>query len=457
MKKTLAFALALALCVLAIGCAPAAPAPAATAAPAASAAPAAPAASTAPAAPAAPATEKTVVKIGVLAPLSGAVASQGKLMKMGATACLEYFNKSVGFKNQNIEVELVFGDSESTPDVGQVQFEKLINVDNCIAVIGSYQSGVTSPCATLANKYHVPYVIVNAISDGILATDANYVFRPCLGTFSQEASQQAWLEALSKITPIQNVAFVGSADDYGKGNRVSFGRITDALGMKIAVEDSVQAGVADMSGTVQKIKNGNIDVVLASLQLNEALLFQKQMKEYKCNVPIMALGGGYMDSTFLASAGDTAEYVVSSSAWVPDVLSMLSPEAGEYYTRMKEIGDGQSPTETSCNTWLALGIVLDALDKAASVDREALAAAIDKTDMGPDDWANMYNKHQYIKFEDGKLPDGAMMYNQNYGAGLQFGQIIDGEWHLVGPFTLAGEMGGGKNVFVWPQPAWENR
>ena len=444
MKKILVVMLALAMLLTVVGCTQTTSQPTS--------------ATTAPSGTTQTPAEKTVVKVGVLLPLSGSVASQGLLMKMGLDACLEYFNKEVGFKNlQNVEIELVYADSESSPDVGQAEFEKLVSVEKVVAVLGSYQSSVSGPSATLANKYKIPYVIINSISDAILKENANYVFRPCVGTFSQEASQQAWLTALSKIKPIKTLGFVGSADDYGSGNLVSFTRITEALGIEIVVKDQVQSGVADMSGTVQKLKAANVDAVLASLQLNEALLFQKQMKEYKVNIPTLALGGGYMDTTFLSSAGDTAEYVISSSAWIPDILNSLSPAAQQYAERMKQIGNGVNPSETSCNSWLALGITLDALDRAGKTDSESLAKALDVTDFGPEHWANMYNKHKSVKFEDGPLPDGTMMYNQNFGASLQFGQIQNGAWKLVGPFDIAGAYGSATNPLVWPAPDWDAR
>ena len=142
MKKLLAILLVLILAMSVFGCTQAAPAEEPAAQEEATATEAAAEATEAPAA------EKTVIKIGVLAPLSGAVASQGAEMKAGVTAALEYFNANVGFKNlENVEVEVVLADSESSPDVGVSEFEKLVTVDKVIAVLGSYQSSVTSPCA----------------------------------------------------------------------------------------------------------------------------------------------------------------------------------------------------------------------------------------------------------------------------------------------------------------------
>ena len=444
MKKLLAILLVLILAMSVFGCTQAAPAEEPAAQEEATATEAAAEATEAPAA------EKTVIKIGVLAPLSGAVASQGAEMKAGVTAALEYFNANVGFKNlENVEVEVVFADSESSPDVGVSEFEKLVTVDKVIAVLGSYQSSVTSPCATLATKYHVPHVTINAVADTVLSQDANYVFRPHLGDSAEQYQHLDMMKALSAVSPITKMAFVGSADDYGNSCLEMYTWIAGEIGAEMVVSEQVQSGVADMSGAVQKIKAADVDLVIATLQVNEALLFQKQLKEYGVSVPVFAKGGGYLDATFIPSVGDAADGVLSSAQWLPDSLNFLPEEATTWANRMEEIS-GVPANECACNGWLALGIVLDCMDTAKATDSETLAAAIDKLDMGPDHWANMFFRHPEIKFEDGAKRDGTPIYNQNWNAMLQFGQLQDGVYKLVYPFTLAGEIGSDTNPLIWP-------
>lgn len=448
MKKLLAIFLALILAMSVLGCAQTA-----TTQESAAAEEATTTDSTATVTEEAATAEKTVVKIGVLAPLSGAVASQGAEMKAGVTAALEYFNENVGFANlENVEVEVVFADSESSPDVGVSEFEKLVTVDKVVAVLGSYQSSVTSPCATLANKYHVPYVTINAVADTVLSQDANYVFRPHLGDSAEQYQHLEMMKALSAVSPIEKMAFVGSADDYGDSCLEMYTWIAGQIGAEMVVSEQVQSGVADMSGAVQKIKAADVDLVIATLQVNEALLFQKQLKEYGVEVSVFAKGGGYLDATFIPSVGDAADGVLSSAQWLPDSLNFLPEEATVWANRMEEIS-GVPANECACNGWLALGIVLECMDAAGATDSESVAAAIDQLEMGPDHWANLFFRHPVIKFEDGAKRDGTPIYNQNWNAMLQFGQLQDGVYKLVYPFSLAGEIGSDTNPLIWPYVA----
>lgn len=88
-------------------------------------------------APAESAEGKRVVKIGLLAPISGAVASQGQMMEAGLRTCIEYFEENVGFKNHpEVEIQVVVADTESSVDAGVSAFERLVNVENVDIVIG---------------------------------------------------------------------------------------------------------------------------------------------------------------------------------------------------------------------------------------------------------------------------------------------------------------------------------
>lgn len=443
MKKLLAIFLTLILTISVFGCTQ----PAATEAPAAAqgSSDTAAATETSEAATA----EKTVVKIGLLAPMSGGVATQGIMMSAGVQAALEYWQQNGGFQNlKNVEIQIVTADTESSPDVGVAEFEKLVTVEKVIAVMGSYQSSVTSPCATLANKYHVPYVTINAVADTVLAEDANYVFRPHLGDSAEEFQHLEMMKALDEVSPIKRMAFIGSADDYGDGCLSMYTWIAGEIGAEMAISEQVQSGVADVSGFVQKVKSGEIDLVVATLQVNEAILFTKQMSEYKCDVPIFAKGGGFNDPTYIPSVGAAGEGILSSAQWLPDALNFTSETSRVWAARMNEI-TGIGLNETACNAWLALGIILDCMDRAMATDSETLAAEIDKLDMGPDHWANLFFEHPAVKFEDGAKRDGTPIYNQNWTAKLQFGQLQGDHYVLVFPFSLAGAIGQG-NPIIWP-------
>lgn len=450
MKKVLVVVMVLALCLLAFGCQGGSPAsvdqPKQESTPP-------PTANTPP-----PSQEATVIKIGVLAPLSGGLSSQGQLLKMGIDGYYEYWTQGGGFKNwPNTTIELVFADNESTADVGVTQFEKLINVDKVIAVIGCYASALSAPCTTLANKNEVVFSLVNSVSDSCTIEPGQYVFRGNAGDPQEFMYQKDFLSKLSDISPIKTIALVGNADDYGASAKAMYNKIAEELGWEVVIDETIQAGASDLSGAINKVKQLNPDLVIVASQVNEAILFQRQMKEYQVNVPIFAKGAGYLDSTFIPSVGEACEYVISSALWMVDTLNYLDEEAQKWGAYLTELG-GMPPNETTVNAWMSLGIVLDALDRCPELTRKALSVAMAATDLDADHPANLFCRHSRISYADGKSPmSGKDAYNNNWDAVLQFGQILDGKWRTVYPASIVGEYGSETNAMVWPPPAWNER
>ena len=312
MKKVLSVLLAAIMVVSLAACSSSAPAETAAAAPAAKEE-AAPAAKEE-AAPAAADDGKVVIKIGVPNPFSGGQADSGYLGKCGIEAALEYWNQNGGFKNHpEYQIEIVYVDTESDANVAATQAEKLINQENVNVLLGGYSSGLVAAMAPLAIKYQVPYLEFPGVGNSITAEPNDYVFRADPGDELQRLTTVDFVHYLNGLSEIKTCAWVGANDESGQSARSMFLAIADEMGAECILDESIQAGAADMSGVVQKIKQADPDILFTYFYLNEALLFQRQLQEYKVNVPILSRGGGYLESSFLTSAGTTSENVMTTS------------------------------------------------------------------------------------------------------------------------------------------------
>ncbi len=112
------------------------------------------------------------VKIGVLYPLSGNAASAGNYSKMASVelgadivnngdpelAKLMPLAKGGGLAGlKGAKIELVIADNQGTPAAGQNQTLRLITQEKVVAMIGSYQSGITLTASAIAEKYGIPF------------------------------------------------------------------------------------------------------------------------------------------------------------------------------------------------------------------------------------------------------------------------------------------------------------
>jgi len=109
-----------------------------------------------PAPPAPPAKE---VKIGVILPISGALAATAEDLKRGIEFAVSEINEAGGIKSlDGAKIKIVYGDSEAEPSIGATEAERLITTENVVAILGAYQSSVTKTVSSVCERYEVPMV-----------------------------------------------------------------------------------------------------------------------------------------------------------------------------------------------------------------------------------------------------------------------------------------------------------
>src|ERR1051325_9399563 len=101
----------------------------------------------------------TPVKIGVLHPVSGALAYSGQQGRIGAQLAIEEINAAGGIKSLGGASRApMLGRAQSTPDGGNAEVEKM-NAAGVAAVVGGYASGICLAASQTAARYDLPYVV----------------------------------------------------------------------------------------------------------------------------------------------------------------------------------------------------------------------------------------------------------------------------------------------------------
>ena len=95
------------------------------------------------------------VRIGVLHPVTGALAYSGQQCREGALMAIEDINKAGGIKSLGgAKIEALLADAQSTPQAGAAEIEKL-NEAGVSAVVGAFASAIclaTTQAATCAGR-----------------------------------------------------------------------------------------------------------------------------------------------------------------------------------------------------------------------------------------------------------------------------------------------------------------
>jgi len=104
--------------------------------------------------------EDGTVKIGVIAPFTGAAAAYGATAWQGSVLAAEQINKEGGLNGR--QIELFQGDDACVPATGVTVAQRMINLDKVQIILGAVCSSVTLALMPLAEQNEV--LLVNATS-----------------------------------------------------------------------------------------------------------------------------------------------------------------------------------------------------------------------------------------------------------------------------------------------------
>ena len=96
------------------------------------------------------------VKIGEINPLTGRLAKQGSEIHQGVAVAVAEVNDGGGLNGR--QVELIFRDDQSQPDVAISRAEELCAWRKVLGLTGGYVDSLVGPISEVAKKYEVPYV-----------------------------------------------------------------------------------------------------------------------------------------------------------------------------------------------------------------------------------------------------------------------------------------------------------
>src|SRR5262245_16253847 len=139
------------------------------------------------------------IKVGVVSPISGALAEVGGDCRLGAQMAADALNAAGGIKSMGgARLELLLADSETKVEVARSEADRLIGAGAQL-LTGAFHSAHVAAISSLAQQRRVPYLIDITGADSITANVARsvregqqrvqYVYRnfPSAVTFGRNA------------------------------------------------------------------------------------------------------------------------------------------------------------------------------------------------------------------------------------------------------------------------------
>ena len=226
--------------------------------------------------------------IGGIGPVTGGAAIYGENVKNGIQLAVDEINEAGGVNGMKLEIN--FQDDVHDPAASVTAYNTLKDKGMKV-LIGTVTSGPCEAVSVEATKDNI-FMITPSGSSVNAITSGDNCFRMCFND-----PQQGKLEAdfiAEKLTGKTKVgAIYDSSDSYSKGILEGFKEEAKAKGLDVVVEASFTSDSnKDFSAQIQKMVDGNIDVLFLPIYYTETALILQQARG-KLNVPV--LGGDGLD------------------------------------------------------------------------------------------------------------------------------------------------------------------
>lgn len=312
--------------------------------------------------------EPEVIKIGVVTPLTGDVATFGQSTKKAAEMAVEEINAAGGVLGKKIE--LVIEDDRNDPKETANVVRKLIDQDKVVAIIGSLTSKCSLAGMPIANSKKVP-MISNASTNPKVTLTGPYAFRVC---FIDDFQGQVMAKfAYEDLGARKAAVLYDIGNDYTKGLAEFFVKSFKELGGEIVAEETYQQTDNDFNAQLTSIKAKNPDVIFLPDYYQKVSLIAKQARGL--GIQATFLGGDGWDSPELVKlGGDAVEGGYFSNHYSqqdPD------PKTQEFIKKFEE-KYGEKPDALAALAYDAVYFLVEGIKKAGKVDSVAIRDAIEQ-------------------------------------------------------------------------------
>jgi len=297
------------------------------------------------------------IKIGVLLPLTGNFAENGKQALIGIQMYLDEVGKKAGGQ----PLELVVEDTQGKPDVAVTKARKLVERDGVQVLSGVVSSGVALAVNDFSRQNKVPLVFSGDAGADELTMPGPLV-NPYLIRTSQNGRSVAAPAAdwAYKTKGWRKVATIGSDYAGGVDSIFSFAQAFCALGGKVTQANWPPIGTPDYGPYLTSLDR-TADAVVMFAPGADGLKLGRQYSEFglKGKLPIIDIFGTIAYEPNLAQLGDAALGVFSSLFYTP---MLKTPENQRFVAEFLKRSGGVMPANEGPNGYVGMHAIVDAID-----------------------------------------------------------------------------------------------
>ena len=378
------------------------------------------------------------VKLGAFLPISGISADVGAQMKAGTEVALERMAMlQVGGKAMKVRV--IWYDDEGKGDVGLNVVTRALTVDKIHVGMGFLSSDVFIRVMDEFQKAPTPVVTCCSaslkIGEKITQNKMQHVFQ--LSPTANDIARSVAAAVAQHVKP-KKIALLNENTDAGR----DFSRIVrdwfaaNAKDVEVAADEFVDRGVTDLTPQWVKIKRTGAQATIGEVYGSSGPVLFNQWFELKVPSLIAHMGATVSAQTFVDQHVKQTDLAIVNNRWWPAKYSEVSEPMMAAYKKKT----GTDPTNFAVQAHDATLVLLDAIQKAGSLDPQKIQAALESTT-----FVTAWGTRKFTP-----LAEGHRMPIQTVVVQIQGGKKVP-----IYPESVAAAAGG-KYVPV-PPFAWEKK
>jgi branched-chain amino acid transport system substrate-binding protein len=305
------------------------------------------------------------IKVGLLGPLTGDVATFGASNRDGAIMAFEEWNAKGGVLGR--QIEWVLGDTQCDPKAAADAVKKVIDEDQVKYIVGAVCSSASIPISEYANEKKVLQISGTSTNvDVTVDEDGNtklYTFRACfIDPFQGSVAGQFALDNLGAETA---AVVLDVGNDYIKGLAEEFRKAFEAGGGEVVVYESFVKEDTDFSAILAKVAAADPDVFYIPTYYDKLNLIGAQAKQK--GITAALLGGDGWDSPDTDRAAADGGYYTNHYS-PEDTRPIVQDFVARYQARF-----GSVPDALAALAYDAAVILLASIEEAGVDDATAVA------------------------------------------------------------------------------------
>ena len=310
------------------------------------------------------------IKIGLAFPMSGTAAMAGKYSTHGADVLKEELGGKITVGDKEYPVEFVTMDTEGSEEKATNVYQKLIEEEKVIAIVGPDSSKCMLAAAPIAQNAKCPAITTFGTNTAVTEV-GNYIFRACFIDPFQGSVAAAYCDQQGYKTAC---IMFNNADAYAVGLKDAF--VENFKGEVLAIEEYSGSDVKDYNVQLTKLAAQNPDVLLLP-NLNVELGLQiQQARTAGLNCPIIC--GDSADTPDVANvAGPAIEGVAYVSAFSAESTDEAAKKFVDAYVKLYP---DELPNSNAELTYETAKMVVWAIQNAKTLDRDGVRDALDTID-----------------------------------------------------------------------------